>query len=134
MTLIPWHWWLILLCFLYGHSHALVVSSRNAVLSTGQLNLTNSEGYHCVDQRGWIDHGFLVDDCSASMHRLHEMVRQLGAEIFQFLASGIRPSAPVRHVITPFRIRTGKQDDLHKLTKSPNNLVFSDLCISCCDA
>ena len=100
---------LVLFVLFFTCGLAFPLGSNNSSISSARLGLADAPEYHCVGDEEWIGASLHPSDCWEALYKLRRVVKASKSELFEFVASGIRPShRGMKTIYTPYRFTSGK--------------------------
>ena len=105
----------LLLCLIFRHSLTSPTGTHTLGTFVDSVDPEDAPAYHCVNESQWTAANFHPSDCWGALYKLRRLAKDSGGELFEFVATGIRPShRSLKTIYTPRKFRSG---DFHIMTR-----------------
>lgn len=99
---------LLLLSLIFRYSLTLPTGTHTPGTLVASLDLVDAPEAHCVNESQWTAANFHPSDCWGALYKLRRLAKDSGGELFEFIATGIRPShRSLKTIYTPRKFRSG---------------------------
>ena len=99
---------LLLLCLIFRYSLTSPTGTHISGTFVASPDNDNAQGCHCVNESQWTAANFHPSDCWGALYKLRRLAKDSSAELFEFVATGIRPShRSLKTIYTPRKFRSG---------------------------